>query len=106
MRCISEIDILSLLGSCALGRKSSVVDPDPHSFGSPGSGSVLELRIWILDHGNLPKLIKKLDFLPFQKGLCTVGYLRRYSGMFVDLSTMYRNYLTFIFHVKIQPFLL
>jgi hypothetical protein len=29
---------------------SCVVDPDPHSFGCPGSGSVLIMRIWILEH--------------------------------------------------------
>ncbi len=31
---------------------SSVVDPDPHSFGCPGSGSVLGIRIRIQEHDN------------------------------------------------------
>jgi hypothetical protein len=31
---------------------TSVVDPDPHSFCSPGSGFVLERRFRIQDHGN------------------------------------------------------
>jgi hypothetical protein len=34
---------------------SSVVDPDPHSFCCPGSGSVLGMRIRIREHRNWPK---------------------------------------------------
>ncbi len=51
---------------------SSVLDPDPHSFGCPGSGSVLEMQIRILEHQNWPKLKK---------------YLRRHS--YVIRSTVF-----------------
>ncbi len=35
---------------------ASVVDPNPHSFGCPGSGSVLGMRIRIQEHENRLKL--------------------------------------------------
>jgi hypothetical protein len=39
---------------------NSVVDPDPNTFGYPGSGSVLGMRIWIQEHGNCTKFTKNL----------------------------------------------
>jgi hypothetical protein len=53
-----------------------VVDSDPHSFGCPGSGSVLGIRIRIQEHGNRPKFTKTW-FPAFQNGFCSF-VLRRY----------------------------
>ncbi len=50
------------------------VNPDPHLFGCPGSGSVLGMRIRIQEHGKRPKFINKPGFLPFKRLL----HLRRY----------------------------
>jgi hypothetical protein len=73
--------------------RASVVDPDPHSFGCPGSrsGSVLLMRIRIQEHRKWKKFTNKLWtwFLAFQKGFC------RY------LSSMFLTYYL-LFHVKIK----
>ncbi len=75
--------------SCARepGVKISVVDPDPHSFGCPGSGSVLVMRIQIREHGNWPKLTNN-PVPAIQKGFCTSTIV----GMFLT----YRYYRTLL----------
>jgi hypothetical protein len=42
-------------------------EPDPHGFGSPGSGSVLGMRVRIQEQGNLRKVTNKLDLQTFKK---------------------------------------
>ncbi len=55
----------------------SVVDPEPHWFGSPGSGSVSRMRIRIrIQEQKINKLKNKHKFEPFKKAF--VPYLRRY----------------------------
>ncbi len=63
----------------------TVVDPDPHSFGCPGS--ILGIRIRIQELGNWSQITKIPGFSAFQKGHCT------FVGMFFLLVT----YLKYIF---------
>ncbi len=58
--------------------KTSVVDRDPHWFGCPGSGSILEMRIRVQEHGKWPKLTNKPGLLPFKEAF----YSRRYRMFF------------------------
>ncbi len=44
-----------------------IADPCPHSFGCPGSGSVMGKRIRIREHGILPKFTNIPGSLPFKK---------------------------------------
>jgi hypothetical protein len=67
---------------------------DPHSFGCPGSGSVLGMRIRIQEHENLPKFTNKPGFLPFKK-----AFEKAFVGMFFYLLPN-RIYITNISHVK------
>ncbi len=51
-----------MFGLFEVGFFPCVVDPDPQCIGCPGSGSVLEMRSQIQEHGNLPKFINKPNF--------------------------------------------
>jgi hypothetical protein len=75
--------------------KSSVSDPDPHGFGSLGSGFVLRIGIRIQEQGNLPKLTNKPDpafrngFVPTSVVTCTyvfqhITYIFMSSPTFCD----------------------
>jgi hypothetical protein len=50
-------------GMSIMKQKTSVSDPDPHGFGSPGSGSVLGMRIRIQQQ---EMFLKNPDFYPFK----------------------------------------
>jgi hypothetical protein len=68
------------------------MDPDPHSFGCPGSGSVLGMRIRIQSMEIDQNLQIDLVYA-FQKGFFTfVG-----TGMFLPIT-----YFKYIFHEKIN----
>jgi hypothetical protein len=54
-------------------------DPEPHLFGSPGSGSVLGMRIRIQELGYLPKITNKPEFEHFIK--ISVPTVRRFYDL-------------------------
>jgi hypothetical protein len=74
---------------------------DPHSFGCPGSrsGSVLAMRIRPQEHGNWPKFTNIPVFLPFKKAFVPSFRNRRYDFWAI-------TYFNYIFHVKIQIFVI
>ncbi len=43
--------------------------PDPHWLDSPGSGSVMGMRLWIQEQDNWLKLTNKPNFQPFKMAL-------------------------------------
>jgi hypothetical protein len=71
----------------------SFVDPDPLSFGCPGSG-LLRMRILIQEHGNWPKFTYKPGFLPFKKAFGTL------VGMTFEFRPI--TYFKYILKIEIQ----
>ncbi len=82
------------------GNLTSVSDPDPHWSGSPGSGSVLGIliRIRIQEQGNWLKLTTNLFYSLSKWILYQCGYL--------CFMTYYGTYIKYIFHFKIQFFVM
>jgi hypothetical protein len=73
---------------------------DPHSFGCPGFGSAMGMRIRIKKHENLPKFTSKPGFLRFKGAF--VSYYAGSGTEPVFLPITY--YFMHVFYVKIKPF--
>jgi hypothetical protein len=84
---------------------------DPHSFGCPGSGFSLGMRIRIQEHENRSKFTKRLGFLLFKKALVpslvclfTIKYFYVYFAC--KKSTFQRQSLTRIWTlIRMDPHL-